>query len=466
MTDARPPVESVDLSQLYCFDHPWILHHHVFSYPHKLRGDDVVIGTPGRRTLQESSFISEDFVLFEYADKELFEVFLVQDDIDPRLREMRIAWEEKKKKKKKKKKKRGGGGGSAAASAPAPYDARKRNASGELLYDDDLWNKYKHVANRKLPTGLREGTAGAIAVYSYGNRANKTFRDMYTDDGAKNSLGELYENPKLKYLRDAPSHIDSDRLLHPWGGTNHIKAPLSGGSNNNNNNNNNNIVDLAYTDYIDAHIFTLKWVPEYGGLGLFTGTSQASSDGAYRLFTPNQRITRFFGRKHAEGDGNPGPNEYTQQAIFHHMDDSTDDYGLFTPRADEYRRLAHFLNHDAVNPSCFMITNADGYIDVVVHPNFRLNGGAGPTLISKAGLALPQGTQLTFDYGPKYDYAKYGFARYPPGYRGTTELLSPAPSRIGDDTESEPSTPEFDMEVTEAMWESLVDEFDSNIVLE
>ena len=406
---AAAAVPYVEQEQIYCFDHPWILHYHVFN-PYTqdtLLSQQIGIGTPGRRTLQESSFISEDFILHEYGDDSLFYLYMVQNEIDPRYADLKAEWldvEKKKadelaalKKKIEKREKRVGKRGYTAPTArtlereaqklealkPAQItDTRPLYKGNVVVYDSEM-KPYMPIANRKLPVGLREGT-GAIYVYSYGKRTVNRFRDMYVEPTVEND----YASPQRMSLADYPSHIHPERLLHPFKGRPNIKATHLGCD----------IIDLQNEDYIDAHIFTLKYAPYAKGLGLFTGTSVESSDGDYKLFTARQRITRFYGRRHKD-DGTS--NNYTQHAKHYISRDDFTDHGLFTPEGDEYRRLAHFLNHDDKNPSCMMITNADGYIDVVVNPKYRLNTGQ---TLEQAGVGLPPDTELTFDYGDDYNW--------------------------------------------------------------
>ena len=346
--------------KIYCFDHPWILHYHVFNRHHIERGVPEQIGTLLRRTLQESSFISEDFTLIEYADEKAFANYMNQF-------ENRSLWNKGK------------------AAKPTDFPTLKKLAP------------FLTTAERRLPIGLRDGT-GAVYVYSYGNRNIPRFKNMFVDPGP----GNTHANPQMDIAKHAPSHINKARLLHPFEGVSVIKKNYDRCA---------SIIDMSNTDHIDAHIFTLKYVTAVGGLGLFTGTSSKSSDGRYTLFAPNQVITRFFGRRHTDEGSR---NSYTQEAIEYRSDGSTVNHGLITPTADEYWRLAHFLNHDAVNPSCFMVSNSDGSIDVVVHPKYEMQVDGQTTTLEKSGGGLPPGTELTFDYGKYYEYGE-DWPRVPAG---------------------------------------------------
>lgn len=460
----------VKQKQIYCFDHPWILHYHVFNH-YTQKELPQQIGTPGRRTLQESSFISEDFILHEYGEQGLFNTYMVQNEIDPRYAKLKAAWlkrEEKNKKElialQKKIEDRGQRVGRRGYKAPsastlereaqalltlAPKEFEDTRARDEddpgkvLLHEKATKKKYDRVFQRKLPVGLREGT-GAIYVYSYGKRTVDKFLDMWVEPTEENK----YASPQRKSLASYPSHIHSDRLLHPFEGRPNIKATHP----------DSDIINIRNDDYIDAHIFTLKHTVDKG-LGLFTGTSVESSDGVHKLFTARQRILPFFGRRH-EDDGTH--NNYTQHAKHYYIRGSRDeytDYGLVTPEADEYRRLAHFLNHDDENPSCIMITNADGYIDVVVNHKYRLNTGE---TLEQAGVGLPPDTELTFDYGNTYNWGDDG---------GDTEVeeddddvMDSQATQAEDDffnmaVESEKTT--NSLTISAEMWESLVNEFDN-----
>jgi hypothetical protein len=315
------------------------------------------------------------------------------------------------------------------------------------------------TADRRLPVGMREGT-GSVYVYSYGNRTVKKFADMFEDpDIHKNT----HKNPQMDTTRDGPSHIIADRLLH----ASPIKKTYVGSD---------DIIDLRNTDYIDAHIFTLRPVTNRG-LGLFTGSSTTSSDGKYRLFTANQLITRFYGRQHKT---EATSNSYSQHATYFTPEGKEKiDFGFFTPEADEYKRLAHFMNHNAEDPSCEMITNADGYIDVVVRESC--------SLIDTETKALPPGTELTIDYGEDYPYIDHGFTRDSSKMEEEDEEegegeAAAAAAGHDDQMEEEGSGEQsqlaldihnagiaaanlaprhvISLDISEAVWESLIDEFD------
>ena len=447
-----------DYTPIYCFDHPWILHYHVFNHHHIEQGVPDEIGKHPRRTLQESSFISEDFTLIEYADRVRFKLFMIQHN-------NLVLWNKK----------------------AARSKAKSAKKEADLPTTRQL-KPFLAAADRRLPVGLREGT-GAVYVYSYGNRTVDKFKDMF--DEPQPGVND-FKSPQMDIARDAPSHINKKYLLNPFlGDVSVIKKNYDGCD---------SIVDLRNTDHIDAHIFTLKYVAAVGGLGLFTGTSSTSSDGKYQLFTPNQLITRFYGRRHTDEGSR---NSYTQEAIHYRRDGSKEPHGLFTPEADEYLRLAHFLNHDAVNPSCAMVTNSDGYIDVVVHPLYEMQWHDETITLEDYGGGLPPGTELTFDYGKHYEYGE-GWARVPEGKTqrdadpptddeeveeeedaleeeeeedegGDTELEEDDDDDEGGDTEleeeeeeeqqqqpsrifrNEPGAGEFLMET---VWENLIDEFD------